>query len=56
VRTISVTLEVEIPDIKVSCEQLERFVEFYICQQGSMSLDHPLYNADYEITEFQIDD
>lgn len=49
---IKVELEVEIPDTEVTYEQLNQFVWFYICQEGSISQDHPLYNADYEITDF----
>lgn len=49
---IKVTLEVDVPDVKVSYQELNQFVWFYICQEGSIGPDNPLYDADYEITEF----
>ena len=49
---IKVTLEVDVPDVEVSYQELNQFVWFYICQEGSIGQDNPLYDADYEITEF----
>lgn len=48
---IKVTLEVDVPDVEVSYQELNQFVWFYICQEGSIGQDNPLYDADYEITE-----
>lgn len=49
---IEVKLEVEVPDTDISWEELNQFVWFYICQEGSMSPKNPLYDAEYEITDF----
>lgn len=49
---IKVTLEVDVPDVEVSYQELNQFVWFYICQEGSIGPDNPLYDADYEIIEF----
>jgi len=49
---IKVTLEIDIPDVEVSYQELNQFVWFYICQEGSIGQDNPLYDADYEISDF----
>ncbi|MBE0508427.1 MAG: hypothetical protein IBX50_17190 [Marinospirillum sp.] len=49
-KTLRATLEVEIPDVEVTYEQLQNFVWFYICHEGSIKTENPLYGADYEIT------
>ena len=55
-RTIKVEIDVEIPDIDVTYEQLNEFIWFYICQEGGISHSHPLYDAEYTITDFNVRD
>jgi hypothetical protein len=52
---LKVAIEIEIPDTNATYEQLDQFVGFYICQEGSIGPDNPLYNAEYEIKDFSVD-
>lgn len=52
---LKVTLEVEIPDVEATDKELSDFVWFYICQEGSIKIDNPLYEADYEITDYDFE-
>ena len=54
-KTLKVTLEVEIPDVGATDQQIQDFVWFYICQEGSISTDNPLHDTDYEITDYDFE-
>lgn len=53
--TLKVKLEIEIPDTDATYEQINQFVWFYICQEGSIGHDNPLYDAEYEVKDFSVD-
>ena len=52
---LKVTIDVEVPDTDATWEQINQWVWFYICQEGSIGKDNPLYSASYTITDFDVD-
>lgn len=50
-KKLRITLEVEVPDVDASYQDIDKFIWFYICQEGGIGNDNPLYEADYEITD-----
>lgn len=50
-KKLRITLEVEVPDVDASYQDIDQFARFYICEEGGIGKDNPLYEADYEITD-----
>lgn len=52
---IKVTLEIYVPDIEAEYRDWYDFIWFYICQEGSIKQDNPLYDTEYTIIDFDWD-
>lgn len=51
---VKVELEIEVPD-GISIEDIEEFFQFELHYNGSCSGDNPMFDEDYDVEEFYIE-
>jgi hypothetical protein len=53
--TLTITLEVEVPETTATFEELQTFAAFYFAQEGGIGHDNPLYDCEYEVNKVECD-
>ena len=52
---VKVELEIEVPD-NISFEDVEEFLQFELHYNGQCSGDNPMFDEDYSVEEFYMDE
>lgn len=52
---VKVELQIEVPD-GISIENIEEFLRFEFKYNGGCSSDNPMFDEDYEVEEFYIEE